>query len=1015
LSLQGDLALDIDTFNSSAVSKIPGLYVAGENMNQADFFMSPRRVSYGYEFFSANLFETSLIEWTQNLKELGTNYTHFAFALKTNKRIPDSTLVFKFLKDDTVKGTALVKHSAKGEPADVGFGRTEHCEIIGYGNGTQKAFDFDLKPIIPKSLYAQSIVTVSSEDIVVSAKDNGTGTIEKILQATGCGLAGVVENYSSGEGDLSFETAPKANEPIYVFYNENVDYTPPGVDIDPGWQEEVLGTGDGSVKDFSGTLPKKPVTKRLVSIKTYIQDGEDERFVQVIDDGTGILISYPLTEYAKGSIDYKTGEWEIKFSLPVVNEKKIQCSYKAPTGNKYDDETGTGEDDDWAQPGIMDIPPNQWFYTELKIKWEDEKDTLINRIQLHSLKPIQCCVWLDDFWYKDHTKGKLTGTYSVKHSWKKPAHPPSNTSPPSGPITVREGALTMQIVRFEDESEQMFEFMVYVAPLSNIYNLYYEGPIISLPLKVDDIEENVLSTKPLAYDYYGVPPSCGLTLRHNETILLANTKDRNTPTENVYLRAHKGSNIVASVAAFFTEGDIGKILEVKDHKEFYNIVNYIDEYRVQTYPAWKGDTGSNYDFKIRGNKSCVYWTVKLSSGMVYPECVYEYNMIKLDLSEGDEITAMYLLGEYPGVSSLNSTLILHGGEGIDDGSSSRIYTPRFISNSVGCIAGKTPAQDEFGNIFLLTSKFQIAYITPDGVSTIGDEEGIEEWFKSISMNRLRKARGYYSNILGYYKIIIPPGDAASESDCLIFDARNSTLRNGKTNNFTTISGNAITIEKIIVNDVNLSVEVGGDDCGFLNKINLNDVYQYGKLDGLTTIEGLVVASDSTSVTLDTNDLPIDESLMGLFVWVFDSTDIVNTLQWRRIKKTESVESESKIHIQNAWSTNPTTTYSWMLCSIPIEYDILFSLYPDFGGVHSYKAIAYYSSLPKLWWEIFSSGSDMNMDNPSVATDDITTEKLNDRERTFPENYGRMIDLRLKGLILSSGIDISTIKIKEYTV
>jgi len=1017
LSLQGDMALDTDTFNSSVVLEIPGLYVPGENMNQADFFMSPRRVSYGYEINSTNLSETPLIEWTHNLGELGTKYTHFAFALKSNNRIPDSTLVFKFLKDDKIKGSALVKHSARGEPADVGYGCTEHSEIIDYGNGAQTSFPFDVKAIVPKSLYAQSVVNVDSNDVVVTGTDDGVGGIESIIQATGCSVTGTITNYSSGEGTIIFGTAPKTDEPVRLFYNENTDYIPPGVDVDTGWQEESLGTGDGVETTFSGTLGKKPVTKILVSIKTYILDGEDEKFIQIIDDGRGILTGYPFSDMALGSIDYTTGEWEINFKYPVVDGKNIQCSYKAPTGNKYDNgDSGTNEDDDWNQPGIMDIPPNQWFYTELKIKWEDEKDTVVDRIQLNALKPIQCCVWVDDFWYKNHTKGKLTGTYSVKHTWKKTNCPPSNTSPPSGPITVRDGALTMAVVRFEDEVEQVFEIMVYVAPLNKIYNLYFEGPIISIPPKFDDIEEEVLSTKILAYDYYGIPPACGLSLYHNETILLANTKDRNPPPEGVYLRTHKGNNIVASVEAFFAEGDIGKVIEVKDHKEFYNIVNYIDEYRVQVYPAWQGNTGNSYVFKIRGNKSCIYWTVKLSTGMVYPECVYEYNMLKLSLSEGDEITAMYLLGEYPGVSSLNTTLILHGGEGIDDGSSPRTYSPRFISNSIGCVASKTPAQDEFGNVFLLTSNYQIAYITPDGIRTVGDDEGISEWFKTITTNRLQKARGYYSNISGYYKIIIPPADASSESDCLILDIKNSTLRDGKSNNFIVLSGNSMVIEKIIVNDTNSSIEVGGDDCGFLNKINLSDVYQYGKIDGLTTIEGSVIASDSTSVTLDTNinDLPFDESLMGLFIWVFDQNNIANTLQWRRIRKVGLVSLSTIVHIQNAWSINPTTAYSWMLCPIPIEYDVLYSLYPDFGGVDSYKIISYYSSLPKLWWEIYSSGTDMNMDNPSVATDDITIEKLNDDRRSFPENFGRMINLRIKGLCLQSGIDISTIQIKEYT-
>jgi hypothetical protein len=81
--------------------------------------------------------------------------------------------------------------------------------------------------------------------------------------------------------------------------------------------DELLGTGDGSNKTFSGTLAFKTVTARSVNV---ILAGS----VVATDDGAGNIVGTGVT----GTIDYDTGDISVTFDTAPPSGARISVNYR---------------------------------------------------------------------------------------------------------------------------------------------------------------------------------------------------------------------------------------------------------------------------------------------------------------------------------------------------------------------------------------------------------------------------------------------------------------------------------------------------------------------------------------------------------------------------------------------------------------------------------------------------------------------------------------------------------------
>lgn len=80
---------------------------------------------------------------------------------------------------------------------------------------------------------------------------------------------------------------------------------------------ELLATGDGSTKTFTGTLDYKPVRANTV----HITDGVET----FLDDGNGGLVG---SAGGTGTINYSTGDYSITFDSAPANGAQILATYR---------------------------------------------------------------------------------------------------------------------------------------------------------------------------------------------------------------------------------------------------------------------------------------------------------------------------------------------------------------------------------------------------------------------------------------------------------------------------------------------------------------------------------------------------------------------------------------------------------------------------------------------------------------------------------------------------------------
>ena len=124
---------------------------------------------------------------------------------------------------------------------------------------------------------------------------------EKQVAAGGHGPFGVSWPVKTGQGTLEAGTV--------VALDENQELVPYG---DTG---KVIGTGDGTTKDFSGTLDSKPLQPGTV----VVSDGTQTLY----DDGCGRLYGD-----GNGTVNYETAEVSASFASAPGNKDRVKASAK---------------------------------------------------------------------------------------------------------------------------------------------------------------------------------------------------------------------------------------------------------------------------------------------------------------------------------------------------------------------------------------------------------------------------------------------------------------------------------------------------------------------------------------------------------------------------------------------------------------------------------------------------------------------------------------------------------------
>lgn len=112
-----------------------------------------------------------------------------------------------------------------------------------------------------------------------------------------------------------------------------------GTDLEPLKEvaDEVLGTGDGAVKDFSGTLGDGlPVEPGTVSVTDGVETFADDGCGNLTGDAGG-----------SGTIDYRTAAFAASFNAAVADQSDVTGSYITAVEGVLDDladtaKTGSG-------------------------------------------------------------------------------------------------------------------------------------------------------------------------------------------------------------------------------------------------------------------------------------------------------------------------------------------------------------------------------------------------------------------------------------------------------------------------------------------------------------------------------------------------------------------------------------------------------------------------------------------------------------------------------------------------
>jgi len=137
---------------------------------------------------------------------------------------------------------------------------------------------------------------------------------------------------------------------------------------------EVLGTGDGSVKAYSGTLVKGPVEPGSVVVTDGVETFSDDGLGRLLGDAGGT-----------GTIYYGSKAIAVEFNANVVNETDVEVSYVTAIDGVLDEPVDTTK----SASGIY-IPHGSVRQDVLKVGVSSPADpdaTLLMRMNARGIYP----------------------------------------------------------------------------------------------------------------------------------------------------------------------------------------------------------------------------------------------------------------------------------------------------------------------------------------------------------------------------------------------------------------------------------------------------------------------------------------------------------------------------------------------------------------------------------------------------------------------------------------------------
>lgn len=170
---------------------------------------------------------------------------------------------------------------------------------LGDGNDSQVTWATTLAnvPVVPENIWFTAGLLVAWDDGWGKIAGDATGSID----------------YITGDLSITWNSAPGSSDEVAVNY-----YMKGSVCF------EVIGTGDGSATQLSGTLSTTPVSVESLNLRTY-DTGDGEMTASADWEGQ---IYGDVDDSEDNYINYETGEYEIFWRNPVKNGEDVLAFYE---------------------------------------------------------------------------------------------------------------------------------------------------------------------------------------------------------------------------------------------------------------------------------------------------------------------------------------------------------------------------------------------------------------------------------------------------------------------------------------------------------------------------------------------------------------------------------------------------------------------------------------------------------------------------------------------------------------
>jgi len=185
-------------------------------------------------------------------------------------------------------------------------------ELSGVGNAVDTTFSttLDLDPGLEAVPHTVRMYYGAEVEVLT---DDGEGSLLDSTQV----VKGTID-YETGAITGTFTAAPAVAVPVYIEYRYKLDYS----------RGEIEETGDGTTSVFEGAVtypPVNPYDPTTGQKGIAFSDG-----IQVIlDDGSGNLVDDPTDPLSpnRGSIDYGTGGYTLRFVTSPADDAEIRSTY----------------------------------------------------------------------------------------------------------------------------------------------------------------------------------------------------------------------------------------------------------------------------------------------------------------------------------------------------------------------------------------------------------------------------------------------------------------------------------------------------------------------------------------------------------------------------------------------------------------------------------------------------------------------------------------------------------------